>query len=292
MKDNYSNIKLEQYVLNELSDEETHALERAVKENESLRKRIDAIRQSNTEISASIDESAILRDINYRIKNNSIRQEQNKEIQKQNKASSWGRLAYAMPILAIVAVSTFMLKENMPVSPGTGLGTSGFGTSGIEVTEDGIRFKGLEPHINIYQQIEGGSKLIENHATLHEGDSLQLSYIAAGQQFGAIFSIDGNDVVTQHFPLDDQSSTNSSEKKSPKKLMASGEFMMKRSYQLDDAPKYEHFFFISSKSTFNLQEIIELAQNSVNIAHENTKSISELPDTLSQFVITINKAEQ
>ena len=276
MKDNYSNIKLEQYVLNELSDEETRQLERAAEENESLRNRINAIRQSNTEIETSIDEAKMMREINYRIKNNSIRQEQNKENQKQAKTISWGRLAYAMPVVAIVAISTLMLKENVSVSP----------TNVIEVTEDGVRYKGLEPHINIYQQIGDGSKLVKNHTTLHEGDSLQLSYVAAGQKFGAIFSIDGNDVVTHHFPLDMQSSI-----KSPEKLMPSGEFMMERSYQLDDAPKYEHFFFISSTSSFDLQKVIELAQNSTSSTREKTTSISDLPDNLRQFVITINKAE-
>ena len=273
MNESYSNIKLEQYVLNELSADEARTLERAAQKDETLKKRIEEIRISNTEIHALVDESEALREVQYRIKNNEIRREQEKNNQKQHKNSTWTRLAYVMPVFAIVAVSTFMIKENPSVTS----------SSPFEVTEDGVRFKGLEPHINIYQQTESGAKLVNHNAVLHEGDSLQLSYIAAGQNFGAIFSIDGRNVVTQHFPLDDQASV---------KLHNSGELMMERSYQLDDAPKYEHFFFVTSNSPFDLQEVINLAKNETADKQENTESINGLPKHINQFVITIKKAEQ
>jgi len=273
MKESYSNIKLEQYVLNELSADETRKLEHAVENDETLKKRIEAIRHSNTEIHASVDEQDALREIQYRIKNNEIRHEQKENNLKQSKNSSWTRLAYVMPVVAIVAVSTFMINENTPITTSTP----------FDVTEDGVRFKGLQPHLNIYQQTDSGTKLINHNAILNEGDSLQLSYVAAGQQFGAIFSIDSRSVVTQHFPFDGGSSV---------KLQVSGEFMMKRSYQLDDAPKYEHFFFITSNSSFDLQEVIRLAKVDTADKQENTKTISHLPDHIDQFVITIKKAGQ
>ncbi|MDH3326084.1 MAG: hypothetical protein OEM38_05125, partial [Gammaproteobacteria bacterium] len=98
MADIYSDIKLEQYVLNELSVEEARKLECAANSNEALRKRLEAIQYSNTAIESSINEQEVLREINYRIKNNKIRNEQQKT--KKNRHSSWGRLAYAMPIVA------------------------------------------------------------------------------------------------------------------------------------------------------------------------------------------------
>jgi len=251
--------------------------------NETLQKRVEAIQQSNTEIQASIDEQDALREIKYRIKNNEIRQEQNKDKHKQQKNSSWGRLAYAMPIVAVITVSTLMLKENISVSPDHGFRGDSYQSNGVVVTEDGVRFKGLQPHINIYQKTEAGAKLIESNASLQAGDSLQLSYVAARQEFRAILSIDGNGVVTQHFPLDTHASV---------KLKASGELMLDRSYQLDDAPKFEHFFFITSKSTFDLQKVIEHVQIITASTQENTASITGLPEGLNQFMMTIKKAKQ
>jgi len=273
MKESYSNIKLEQYVLNELSADDARKLEHAAEKDDTLKKRIEAIRLSNTEIHTSVDEQEALREIHYRIKNNKIRLDQAENNQKQNKNSPWTRLAYVMPVVAIVAVSTFMIKENVPVTP----------SAPFDVTEDGVRFKGLQPHLNIYQQTDSGAKLVNNNAILHEGDSLQLSYIAAGQQFGAIFSIDSRNIVTQHFPFDGESSV---------KLHTSGELMMERSYQLDDAPKYEHFFFITSNSPFDLQKIINLAKNNNVDKQEKIESIDDLPKSINQFLITIKKAEQ
>jgi len=271
MTDHYSNIMLEQYVLNELSTDDKLKLQNDLANNETLRKRIDAIRHSNTEIESSYDENEMVREINLRIHTRKIQNER-----QQTKApkitSSWQRLGYVMPIVAIVAVSFLIVQESNQISP----------TSNLEVSEDGIRLKGLQPHINIYQQVEDGVQQLEEGAIASQGDSLQLSYVAAGQLFGIIFSIDGRGVLTQHYPLDNQSAL---------RLNVSGEFMVERSYQLDDAPKFEHFFFITSKEHFSLQEVIRIAKNNSALINENTKSITGLPAYLNQYVLTIKKAE-
>jgi len=272
MTDHYSNIMLEQYVLNELSTDDKLKLQNDLANNETLRQRIEAIRHSNIEIESSYDEHEMVREINFRINTRKIQNER-QPAKALKITSSWQRLGYVMPIVAIVAVSFLMMQEHNQTPT----------IADLDVSEDGIRLKGLQPHINIYQQVEGGVKQLENDAILDEGDSLQLSYVAAGQLFGVILSIDGRGVVTQHYPLDNQSAL---------ELNVSGEFMVERSYQLDDAPKFEHFFFITSKRPFNLQEVIDIAKNNATLTNESTMSILGLPAYLNQSVLTIKKAEQ
>lgn len=68
------------------------------------------------------------------------------------------------------------------------------------------------------------------------GDRLQVSYRAAGAMQGAIVSIDGAGVATLHFPaaVDEDP-----------RLHQGGRIPLRESYELDDAPGFERFFFVT-----------------------------------------------
>ena len=79
-----------------------------------------------------------------------------------------------------------------------------------------------------------------------EGDILQLSYVCADPEYALIVSVDGNGIVTPHFPED---STDSS------LLERGGEHPLSYSYVLDDAPSFERFYLVTCDEEFSLDSI-------------------------------------
>ena len=75
---------------------------------------------------------------------------------------------------------------------------------------------------------------------------MQLSYVCADPEYALIVSVDGNGVVTSHFPED---STDSA------LLEKGGEFPLSYSYKLDDAPSFERFYLVTSNEEFSLESI-------------------------------------
>lgn len=145
-------------------------------------------------------------------------------------------LLAAALIIATAGVLPFVLRHTESVSPGTEL----------------TRVKGLEPQIIIYRKNGGAIEKLSSNATARDGDLVQLGYNAAGQKYGAIFSIDGRGVVTLHFPYPRLSDT------SPR-LERNGEVVLNYSYKLDDAPGFERFFFVAAETPFSLKTILGAA---------------------------------
>jgi len=270
MIDRFSNLILEQYVLGELSVNAADEVEKELAVNDELRKRVNAILASNSEINDVYDEQTVIREINYRLKTREIKKQQAQEKPASN--LFWNKLAYAIPVVAIVAVSAIMFNNGAPdLNPD------------LIVSEDGVRIKGLTPHLNIYLQTKTGHEQLREHQNLREGDTLQLSYVAAGFQYGVIVSIDGRGIVTQHFPFEEATLF---------KMNPSGEFMLQRAYELDDAPEFEHFFFITSNQKFQLDDIMRIIENSAKIVDKNMRLIEGLPEQFEQNVFTIKKVTQ
>lgn len=77
---------------------------------------------------------------------------------------------------------------------------------------------------------------MHDHDPAAAGDRLQVSYRAAGSAQGAIVSIDGAGVTTLHFPATEDASP---------RLDQGGRIPLAESYELDDAPGFERFFFVT-----------------------------------------------
>ena len=107
---------------------------------------------------------------------------------------------------------------------------------------EGIRLKGAQSRLVLFRQIERGAEAAERlreGALVRPGDVLQVSYIAAGASDGVILSIDGRGVLTQHFPPPQAPSAAT-------RLVQGGAIPLTSAYELDDAPAFERFFFVTS----------------------------------------------
>lgn len=112
--------------------------------------------------------------------------------------------------------------------------------------ESAIRLKGKSSALFVYRNENGKAVRLSTGTKVSEGDILQLSYVCADPEYALIVSVDGNGVVTSHFPED---STDSA------LLEKGGEFPLSYSYKLDDAPAFERFYLVTSSKEFSLDSI-------------------------------------
>ncbi len=147
----------------------------------------------------------------------------------------WGAaLAAALPVFLAIGIIMRMGIPAGPEIPGD--------------IEPGIRTKGLEPRIFVYRDMgDGQAELLQDSTQVQENDRLQISYLAAGMNYGAILSIDGSSVITLHYPENSNMLP---------RLQPRDEVYLPYGYLLDDAPDFERFFFVTSNEAFDVRELM------------------------------------
>jgi hypothetical protein len=149
------------------------------------------------------------------------------------------QLAWAPAALALALVVAFGLRPQtrapIPGGPGSQASPARDPAGGDELT-----LKGLAPELRVYRKdprSDGHAERLRDGSAVRGGDVVQLSYLAAGRRAGVIVSIDGRGGTTLHHPASAEA---------PALLSRSGEVPLARAYKLDDAPRFERFFFVSA----------------------------------------------
>ncbi|MBX2803106.1 MAG: hypothetical protein KTR31_35830 [Myxococcales bacterium] len=170
---------------------------------------------------------------------------------------SWRNLSVLMmPVLA--AGMAFVVL-------GGGAGVEEGMESVIHPTDGVIGLKGAEtPKFYVYRQVRGQTKRMQNGTVLLRGDRLQLGYKTVDDTpvHGVMVSIDGRGEVTVHAP--DGENT----------LMPQGRHMLPHAYELDDAPNFERFFFVTSGQPISVDRVVRAAEN---LAGSEDVQQAELP---------------
>ena len=126
--------------------------------------------------------------------------------------------------------------------------------------------------LQIHRVTDAGAQELAPEASAHEGDRLQLSYIAGEDRYGVVFSVDGRGTVTVHMPLSGSQAA---------ELSKEGATILGSSYALDDAPAYERFFLVTSKEPFALSTVTAAANQLAQSGHADQAQLS-LPSHLHQ----------
>lgn len=112
----------------------------------------------------------------------------------------------------------------------------------------GERVKGLDASLLVFRSgPDGAVEQLDDGAHVEEGDHLQIAYAAAGVSHGMIFSVDGNGVVTLHHPDLPGGST---------ELEQGGAVALPFAYVLDDAPRFERFYFVFATAPIETENIL------------------------------------
>ena len=147
--------------------------------------------------------------------------------------------AAAALVLAVVTVALFsqrsLSEQNTQLMEVAMVDASGAG-------DDGVRIKGMDARMEVWKKTGDSAVQMENLGEAREGDEIQLRYAVAEKCFGLLFSMDGNGTITMHMGRD-----NRAVELEPGKMTT-----LPFAYKLDNAPKFEKFFFLTSKDEFEL----------------------------------------
>ncbi|HUX20036.1 MAG TPA: hypothetical protein VMW69_02280 [Spirochaetia bacterium] len=146
--------------------------------------------------------------------------------------------------------------------------------------EAGVRIKGVGPVLHVYRETSKGVELLPNGSPASVHDLLQLSYISSGAEYGMIFSVDGSGTVTLHYPEGSKSSA---------RLKSGGEVALPYSYELDNAPSFERFYFVTSTREFPVDEILSVARRAATAG--NLAAIA-FPKGFSVASVTLHKEQK
>jgi hypothetical protein len=268
MKNKYIRTwELERYLLGELPLHRMEEINKLAQEDPEIQKQIEHLKQSNPEILKQHPPETMIPEILKQYEEN----RRQAKIKERIRPITLKRLLYAGPVLATVLVLLFVVFFRNGTTP------------------DYTRIKGEESidftktQVIIYRKINSEIELLNNGDQANAGDLLQIAYVPAGQTHGVILSSDGSGVVTLHFPEDNSQSTLLHQEK--KNLLPS-------SYELDDAPDFERFFFITAMKEIDVEDIIKKAEElAASLASAKTASL-ELPESHHQFSLLLKKEKK
>lgn len=153
----------------------------------------------------------------------------------------------------------FMRPGTGPVvtvaDPAHGVGPSHPATATVPMArEDVTRTKGLRSHLALYRRTPTGVERLLTGSPLKAREQVQLAFVRENRdQYGLILSVDGRGTTTWHWP------------ETPGTLgrftTGTGEVLLPKGYELDDAPKFERFFFFTAAEPFDAAAIQAAVEN-------------------------------
>jgi hypothetical protein len=265
-KETISEYYLERYALGELPGEEQaeiHRLSSSIPEIQAELKRIEA---SNREILALYPPPTVKAGLLTQLENMREQSFPFKRILA---------IASTVSLLLILVLVFPLIKHKSPINPP--------GTK-----PDNILVKGIAPvdlsrtQLLVYRKIQDRVEIMADGEQAKAGDLLQLAYVTTQDSYGMILSIDGRGTVTLHLP---ESSGQ------PTKLKAGKQSLLPNAFELDDAPEFERFFFLTSDSPIDVDGVLEEAQNLAKIPEQVQHKSLDLSRDFKQYSVLIRKGE-
>ena len=179
-------------------------------------------------------------------------------------------------IASFAAAAVFVAAVALPVS---------LNTMKSRTSQPSIRTKGAvienssKASLSLYRQKGNEVYSLINGSSASEGDVIQITYTAGQNDYGIIFSVDGNGNITNHFPINSWTAE-------PLKH-GTDEVPLDYSYELDNAPDFECFIMVSSKQQFSLDDLSNKIKNKKDI--EYLKKCEYLPKKTEAVSFVLEK---
>lgn len=257
---------LERYLLNELPRKKLRQLEKELEQDPALRAALEKLRLSDRQILNAYPSERMVPEI---LKKAS-------PAKREPIAPSRWRLAWmAAPAMALAVFLLVILpplvRQRPAVSensdPEDYIGTKGSGTFNV-------------PGLQIYRKKGDVRQALHNGDAARAGELLQVAYVPAGQTNGVILSIDGAGAVTLHFP----------EKTDGDTLLQSGRrAFLPNAFALDQAPRFERFFFITAKEPLPTAAILEKARRLASDRNKAETGLLDLSRRFGQYSLLVRK---
>jgi hypothetical protein len=261
-----ADLILERYRLGELPRAEAEALEQRLREEAGLRAQLSALERSDAEIRRRYPPAWLAARVRLRL----AAPAPDSPHPRPAFARRW-----AVPVAAAVAAAVLVVLAPRLVGPPLGEPSAG----SPAVRDSGDRIKGLKPALEIFRKTPHGSETLADGDPVRAGDLVRIGYRAAGRGFGVILSIDGRGSVTVHLPAQGDQAV----------ALASGDtVLLDHAYELDEAPRFERFHFVTAQTPFGVATVVEAARRTAT-----TAGASELPLAASfeQATFLLRKAD-
>jgi hypothetical protein len=256
---------LERIALGELPPEELAAARAQLAREPEGEARLAALEAENKAILEKLPPAAVAREVELR---DAVARRKEAAQVEARPLRRWAPAVALVPALAAVAL--FVV-----VRPGGSSVGGGLEAPGPEIT----RLKGLLPQLIVHRQGPAAPERLADGTAAAAGDVVQVAYVAAGQAYGAILSVDGRGAVTLHAPESGGQAV---------PLAPSGTHALPRAYELDDAPAFERFIFITSDTPFSLDAVLAAARAVAASADARTAPLV-LPEGFTQVSFTLEK---
>ena len=231
--------KLERYLTGDLPESDMREIREMEAADEIFANRVKMLRE---------DSEAILRKLPYDRLAERLDSLPGRDTYGHGKPVNFGIVKFAAAAALVLAVVTVALFSQRSISQegGTVLANRADDAQPMEVAmvdqSDDVRIKGLSARMEVWKKTGDSAVQMENLGEAREGDEIQLRYAVAEKCYGLLFSMDGNGTITMHMGQE-----NRAVELEPGKMTT-----LPFAYKLDNAPKFEKFFFLTSKNEFEL----------------------------------------
>ncbi len=231
--------KLERYLTGDLPESEMREIRELEQKDEVFAQRVKLMREDN---------AAILRKMPFERLSEKLDAMQERSNSAGNTVPVNFRLvkfaAAAAFVLAVVSVALFSQREIASQGVGGQLASDGSVESAMAVAmadeDNGTRIKGMDARMEVWKKTGDSAVQMQNLDAASEGDEIQLRYSVPEKCYGLLFSMDGNGTITMHM-----GDNNRAIVLEPGKMTT-----LPFAYKLDNAPKFEKFFLLTSKAGF------------------------------------------
>ena len=264
----FSDVTLERFLLDELDAAGMEKVRRAADGDERLRRRLEALQQSNREILETYPPGWAASQIERRLR------AQTAARPRRRWFSVWLTKRALVPAAVAIVLAVLVIPRVGPPGDQT-----------VTVAE---RVKGAPSQLYLYRESITGSEHLRDGDHAWENDRILLQYQVTGPGFGAILSMDGRGAVTRHLPEHAQMAMEM-EPGPPRSL--------DYAYELDDAPDWEVFVFVTASQAFAVETVIRALENSLRRTQPDSLSRNAagvqwsiaLPDDFSVTTFTLVK---
>src|SRR5262245_49127436 len=262
-------IVLERYRLGELPRHERIRLEQRIAQDASLRARVDALDASDADVRRHHQTELVSEGVRRRLVAAGVSETGRRAWRTMPRTTAWvapgAVLIVAAALIVIVAVARTP-ERTADTAPGPG----------ARASED--RIKGLHPALAVFRRTPDGSETLADGAIAHAGDVVRVGYRPAGKSFGVIVCVDRRGGVTVHPPRQGTKSA---------VLKSDATVLLDEAYELDDAPRWERFYFVAGDGAFDVAPIVAAARRAA--AGPQTPAALALSPNLEQTTFSLRK---
>ena len=224
-----SDFKLERYLLGDLPEGEMQALREREACDEIFAARVREMREQGERFLAENPFSAI---------EDKLENAERSEILPNRSFNTLWLKAAAALVIALGVFSAVVLNRDVATYEGSSTSME----VAIADVDNGTRIKGMNASLEVWKKTGDSAVQMMNLGNASEGDEIQLRYRVPQKCFGMLFSMDGNGTITMHM-----GDGNKAVELEPGKMTT-----LPFAYKLDNAPKFEKFFLLTSEKSFKI----------------------------------------